>query len=62
MKSSQTPILNVIRRDLQNIKVSKNSVGQMKQKTYFSSVLLLLFLFFFPSTEFLKHCYIYASD
>ena len=46
MKSSQTPILNVIRRDLQNIKVSKNSVGQMKQKTYFSSVLLLLFLFF----------------
>ena len=43
MKSSQTPILHVIRRDLQNMQVQKNYVGQMKQKTYFSTIAFLIF-------------------
>ena len=51
MKSSQTPIFRVIRRDLQNMQVLKNSVGQIKQKSYFSTIALPIF---FPPTAFLK--------
>ena len=40
------------RRDLQNMQVKKNSVGQMKQKTYFSTI---AFLIFFPPTEFFSN-------
>ena len=40
-------------------KFKKNSVGQMKVKTYFSTI---AFLIFFPPTEFFKNWYIYASD
>ena len=40
-------------------KFKKNSVGQMKVKTYFSTI---AFLILFPPTEFFKNWYIYASD
>ena len=59
MKSSQTPLLHVIRNDLQNIQVQKNFVGQMKGKN-----LLFDYCFsnFFPPTELLKNWCIHASE
>jgi len=41
-------------------KFKKNSVGQMKVKTYFSTIAFLIF--FFPPTEFFKNWYKYASE